>query len=146
MCYQTLRSVRAACLLCGRSAVGEHVTAWRAPASCLGFTVRGARRRSRNVREAACLSVNVCALFVPAAEASLRPDWSCCTTSSPGTTTSPIVSPPTAPPPVFHFTPVHSVTAFPVSSRGGKNSGKRMYVLQKKSQRGEQQEPHNTLA
>lgn len=70
-------------------------------------------------REAACVSVNVCALFVPAAEASLRPDWSCCTTSSPGTTTSPIVSPPTAPPPVFHFAPVHSVTAFPVSSRGG---------------------------
>lgn len=48
---------------------------------------------------------------------------------------------PTAPPPVFHFAPVRSVTAFPVSSRGGKNSGKRMYVLQKKSQRGEQQEP-----
>lgn len=38
---------------------------------------------------------------------------------------------PTAPPPVFHFAAVHSVTAFPVSSRGGKNSGKRMSVLQK---------------
>lgn len=139
MCYQTLRSVRAACLLCGRSAVGEHVTAWRAPASCLGFTVPCARQR-------VCQS-NVCALFLPAAEASLRPDWSCCTTSSPGTTTSPIVSPPTAPPPVFHCAPVRSVTAFPVSSRGGeKLAGKRMSVLRKKSQRGEQQEPHDTLA
>lgn len=56
-------------------------------------SVRSPSQSGTCARQRVCQS-NVCALFLPAAEASLRPDWSCCTTSSPGTTTSPIVSPP----------------------------------------------------
>lgn len=109
-CYQTLWSVRMACLLCGRPAVGKHVTAWRAAASCLGFTVPGARCACYECKPSSQLgemdekkkthnrgSMYVCqrlCSFHPAAEASLHPDWSCCTTSTLCTTTSPHVSPP----------------------------------------------------